>query len=94
MLEGNRSMKVSESVRYVGADDHDIDLFEGQFHVPLGMAYNSYVILDDKIAVMDSVDGRFGDAWLDESRITLSCTTWRWTIPQAYRSSPRHSPRR
>ncbi len=72
MLEGNRSMKVSESVRYVGTDDHDIDLFEGQFHVPLGMAYNSYVILDDKIAVMDSVDGRFGDAWLSNIKKELA----------------------
>ncbi len=57
-------MKISDAVRYVGVDDHDIDLFEGQFAVPLGMAYNSYVILDDKVAVMDSVDGHFGDAWL------------------------------
>lgn len=64
MLEGNRSMKISEAVKYVGVDDHDIDLFEGQFTVPLGMAYNSYVILDDKIAVMDSVDGRFGGQWI------------------------------
>lgn len=64
MLEGNRSMKISDAVKYVGVNDHDIDLFEGQFEVPLGMAYNSYLILDDKVAVMDSVDGRFGDQWL------------------------------
>ena len=57
-------MKISDSVKYVGVNDHEIDLFEGQFEVPLGMAYNSYVIIDDKIAVMDSVDQNFGDEWL------------------------------
>lgn len=57
-------MTVSESIKYAGVDDHKIDLFEGQFEVPLGMAYNSYVILDDKIAVMDSVDQNFGEQWL------------------------------
>ena len=57
-------MKVSNDIIYVGVNDHDIDLFEGQYEVPLGMAYNSYLIKDDKIAVMDSVDERFGDEWL------------------------------
>lgn len=57
-------MTVSESIKYAGVDDHKIDFFEGQFEVPLGMAYNSYVILDDKIAVMDSVDQNFGEQWL------------------------------
>ena len=57
-------MKISDSVKYVGVNDHEIDLFEGQFEVPLGMAYNSYVIIDDKIAVMDSVDRNFGSEWL------------------------------
>ena len=57
-------MNISDCVKYVGVDDHKIDLFEGQFEVPLGMAYNSYVILDEKIAVMDSVDQNFGDQWL------------------------------
>ena len=57
-------MKISDSVKYVGVNDHEIDLFEGQFEVPLGMAYNSYVIIDDKIAVMDSVDKHFGSEWL------------------------------
>lgn len=57
-------MKNSDSVKYVGVNDHEIDLFEGQFEVPLGMAYNSYVIIDDKIAVMDSVDRNFGSEWL------------------------------
>ena len=57
-------MYISENIKYVGVNDHDIDLFEGQFEVPLGMAYNSYVILDDKIAVVDSVEHRFSNEWL------------------------------
>ena len=55
---------ISKDIRYVGVNDHDLDLFEGQYVVPAGMAYNSYVILDEKIAVLDSVDARFGDEWL------------------------------
>ena len=54
----------SDKVKYVGVNDHAIDLFEGQYEVPNGMAYNSYVILDEKIAVLDSVDAKFGDEWL------------------------------
>ena len=57
-------MDISDSIKYVGVNDHDIDLFEGQFEVPNGMAYNSYVIIDEKICVMDSVDARFGDEWI------------------------------
>ena len=56
----------SEHIRYVGVNDHDIDLFEGQYDVPNGMAYNSYVIMDEKICVMDSVDARFTQAWFDQ----------------------------
>ena len=55
---------VTRDIRYIGVNDHEIDLFEGQYIVPEGMAYNSYVILDDKVAVVDSVDRHFGDAWL------------------------------
>ncbi len=58
-------MKIASDILYVGVNDHEIDLFEGQYDVPNGMAYNSYVILDEKIAVMDSVDARFGHEWLD-----------------------------
>ena len=68
-------MKISDSVKYVGVNDHEIDLFEGQFEVPLGMAYNSYVIIDDKIAVMDSVDRNFGSEWLKRPRSTREGTT-------------------
>ena len=56
---------VTEDIRYVGVNDHEIDLFEGQYAVPQGMAYNSYVILDEKIAVMDTVDARFGAQWME-----------------------------
>ena len=52
-------MFISDSIQYIGVNDHDIDLFEGQYAVPNGMAYNSYVILDEKIAVFDSVEARF-----------------------------------
>ncbi|MBO7663234.1 MAG: FprA family A-type flavoprotein, partial [Clostridia bacterium] len=58
-------MKVTKDIRYVGVNDHQIDLFEGQYVVPNGMAYNSYVILDEKIAVMDTVDQHFTHEWLD-----------------------------
>ncbi len=56
---------LSNAIRYVGVNDHKIDLFEGQYDVPNGMAYNSYVILDEKIAVMDTVDAAFTHEWLD-----------------------------
>ena len=57
-------MYITKDIRYVGVNDHDIDLFEGQYKVPNGMAYNSYVIVDEKVAVMDTVDVRFGSEWL------------------------------
>ena len=57
-------MKITNDIKYVGINDHEIDLFEGQYIVPNGMAYNSYVIMDDKIAVMDTVDANFKDEWL------------------------------
>ena len=58
-------VKISDSIIYVGASDRTLDLFESQYIVPNGMAYNSYVILDDKVAVMDTVDNRVADVWLD-----------------------------
>ena len=57
-------MEITKDIKYVGVNDHDIDLFEGQYIVENGMAYNSYVIMDDKIAVFDTVDARFGKEWL------------------------------
>lgn len=59
-------MKISDSIRYVGVNEHQLDLFEGIFDVPNGMAYNSYVIVDEKIAVMDSVGEGFGEEWLSK----------------------------
>ncbi len=64
-------MYISDTIQYIGVNDHDIDLFEGQYIVPEGMAYNSYVILDEKIAVMDTVDIRFGDEWLGKLATAL-----------------------
>ncbi len=64
-------MHITDDIRYIGVDDHQIDLFEGQYEVPNGMAYNSYVILDEKIAVMDTVDARFTAAWLDKLQAAL-----------------------
>lgn len=57
-------MEITKDILYVGVNDHDVDLFEGQYKVPNGMAYNSYLIQDEKVAVMDSVDAHFTDAWL------------------------------
>ena len=57
-------MKITDTIKYVGVNDHKVDLFEGQYVVENGMAYNSYVIMDEQIAVMDTVDGNFTDEWL------------------------------
>ncbi len=64
-------MNITKDIKYVGVNDHKIDLFEGQYIVPNGMAYNSYAIIDEKIAIMDSVDASFGEEWLDNIKSTL-----------------------
>ena len=64
-------MEITKDIRYVGVNDHEVDLFEGQYVVPNGMAYNSYVILDEKIAVMDTVDRNFTHEWLDNIAAVL-----------------------
>ena len=64
-------MTITKDIRYIGVNDHQVDLFEGQYDVPNGMAYNSYVILDEKIAVMDTVDANFGEEWLDNLAAVL-----------------------
>ncbi len=64
-------MQITNDIRYVGVNDHDIDLFEGLYPVPNGVAYNSYVIMDEKIAVMDAVDAHFGGTWLGNVRSVL-----------------------
>lgn len=62
---------ISDAIKYIGVNDHKIDLFEGQYIVPNGMAYNSYAILDEKIAIMDSVDAGFTEEWLSNIKDTL-----------------------
>lgn len=64
-------MNITDSIKYIGVNDHEVDLFEGQYVVPNGMAYNSYVIIDRQIAVMDSVDAHFTDSWLDNIKNAL-----------------------
>ena len=65
-------MFITNDIRYVGVNDHQVDLFEGQYHVPSGMAYNSYVILDEKVAIMDTVDKNFTHEWLDNIQSVLN----------------------
>ena len=82
-------MKVSDDIRYIGVNDHEIDLFEGQYIVPNGMAYNSYVILDEKVAVMDTVEARFTDEWLGNLERELNGRTPDYLIVQ--HMEPDHS---
>ena len=69
--KGITSMKITDDILYVGVNDHQVDLFEGQYVVPHGMSYNSYVIRDEKIAVMDTVDAKFTHEWLDNLSAAL-----------------------
>ena len=82
-------MFISNDIKYIGVNDHKIDLFEGQYIVPNGMAYNSYVILDEKIAVLDSVDAKFTDEWLSNVREALAGRTPDYFIVQ--HMEPDHS---
>ena len=82
-------MKITNDILYVGVNDHDVDLFEGQYVVPNGMAYNSYVILDEKIAVMDTVDQHFGDQWLNNLKTVLEGRTPDYLVVQ--HMEPDHS---
>jgi len=82
-------MTISNDIRYIGVNDHSIDLFEGQYVVPNGMAYNSYAILDEKIAIMDTVDKNFTQPWLDNIRATLDGRTPDYLIVQ--HMEPDHS---
>ena len=75
-------MNITDSIFYVGVNDHDIDLFEGQYIVPNGMAYNSYVIVADKVAVMDSVEERFGEEWLGKIADVLDGKTPDYLVVQ------------
>lgn len=80
---------ITNDIKYVGVNDHEIDLFEGQYVVENGMAYNSYVITDEKIAVMDSVDARFADEWLDNIKKTLDGRTPDYLV--VHHMEPDHS---
>ena len=82
-------MYISNDIHYIGVNDHRIDLFEGQYTVPHGMAYNSYVIVDEKIAVMDTVDAAFTHPWLDHLQAVLQGRTPDYLIVQ--HMEPDHS---
>ena len=82
-------MNITKDIKYIGVNDHKIDLFEGQYDVPNGMAYNSYAIIDDKIAIMDTVDAAFTHEWLDNIRDTLGKRTPDYLIVQ--HMEPDHS---
>ena len=82
-------MIITNDIKYVGVNDHDLDLFEGQYIVPNGMAYNSYVIMDEKTAVIDTVDARFKDEWMDKVKELLGETQPDYLIIQ--HMEPDHS---
>lgn len=82
-------MFISDDIKYIGVNDHQIDLFEGQYVVPNGMSYNSYAIIDDKIAIMDSVDINFTEDWLRNIRIALEGRTPDYLVVQ--HMEPDHS---
>ncbi len=82
-------MEITNDILYVGVNDHDVDLFEGQYTVPNGMAYNSYLIQDEKVAVMDSVDAHFTDAWLTNVASVLGARTPDYLVVQ--HMEPDHS---
>ena len=82
-------MRIADGIHYIGVNDHELDLFEGQYVVPNGMAYNSYVIVDEKAAVMDSVEARFGDEWLGKLEAVLDGRTPDYLIVQ--HMEPDHS---
>ena len=82
-------MKITNDIKYIGVNDHKIDLFEGQYIVPNGMAYNSYAIIDEKIAIMDTVDVNFTDEWLSNIKNVLDERTPDYLIVQ--HMEPDHS---
>ena len=82
-------MKITNDIKYIGVNDHRIDLFEGQYKVPRGMSYNSYAIIDEKIAIMDTVDVNFTHEWLDNIESALGNRTPDYLIVQ--HMEPDHS---
>ena len=89
ILKEDLFMKISNDIKYIGVNDHLTDLFEGQYKVPNGMSYNSYVIIDEKIAVFDTVDIKFTSEWLDNIRNTIGDKTPDYLIIQ--HMEPDHS---
>ena len=83
------NIKITDTIKYVGVNDHKVDLFEGQYIVPNGMAYNSYIIFDEKIAVMDTVDANFTEEWLSNIEKELNCKKPDYLIVQ--HMEPDHS---
>lgn len=82
-------MKITDDIKYIGVNDHEIDLFEEQHAVPNGMSYNSYVVLDEKIAVLDTVEADFSEEWLKNVEIVLNGRTPDYLIVQ--HMEPDHS---
>ena len=82
-------MFITNDIKYIGVNDHQVDLFEGQYVVPNGMSYNSYAILDDKIAIMDTVDQHFTHEWLDNIQKELGGRTPDYLVVQ--HMEPDHS---
>ena len=88
-MEEQKDMFITNDIRYLGVNDHQVDLFEGQYVVPNGMAYNSYAILDEKIAVMDAVDANFVGEWMENIRRELNGRTPDYLVVQ--HMEPDHS---
>ena len=88
-ISKGETMKITENIKYIGVNDHKIDFFEGQFQAPHGMSYNSYVILDEKVAVFDTVDANFTHEWLQNLKIALDSRTPDYLIIQ--HMEPDHS---
>ena len=82
-------MNITDTIKYVGVNDHKVDLFEGQYIVPNGMAYNSYAIIDEKIAIMDTVDVNFGEEWLNNIKNVLGSRSPHYLVVQ--HMEPDHS---
>ena len=82
-------MKITNDIKYIGVNDHNVDLFEGQYTVPNGISYNSYAIIDEKIAIMDTVDANFTHEWLDNIQTTLDGRTPDYLVVQ--HMEPDHS---
>ncbi len=82
-------MEIAKDIRYIGVNDHEVDLFEGQYVVPNGMSYNSYVILGEKVAVMDTADAHFGDEWMANLEAALAGRTPDYLV--VHHMEPDHS---